>query len=748
MLVLPRSVSLLGMVATGLLCSVPAAFPQTQPDESAQVISDEQRSLETCREGILDPDVQFKGRRRWVEHLFSYRSEQSNALVVELLRKSDRPEVQQAVCDVIADRSVSPAERLIDAYVEPLIALLGAESHDLRALAAKALADYAEDGVPETLGKLAARSDAPLDTRLAAIDALSPNTHRREVVEQLVHLLDTEAPKIADRVVDALAPLVPQPFGRDFPRWKSWWAAKSELSNESWLEEQLQFQRDRRRRVEDALHRYRVASEIREQAAVTRSGTFQRELYRTLGEEPREVKLTEWLDDPLAHVKRAAMSIIKERMGDDGQRPTDDVLTSLLALLSDESPRVRREALEIARNLSAPAVVEAVVAQLEREKDTETRCAFFEALGTLHSPEAVVALVNEIHSSQTESHCVREAAVALGRIGEQANVADRFPEAVSALNQRYRNASAEETSLRTALLAGMVGVADPSFDTAFLDAVDSDNPRILREAIRGLRAIENTSKMPRLRTLTDHPDALVRIEATDIIGLLGREEVDLERLLPRLGQATESNAAVRETAWRRFCEFFGRRPVSERIAAADRLRQEPELEVKYLVALVEDFSAHSISVPELEGILDRLADTLLRQSRYAEAAQHLQALYELQRRQSPGASIRTGLRLLGARLRSSANPNVSELLGELATAERKDVQSDIVQTISDYLDAKPANGSAESLRSLLEELKTIPIGLFGAEWIALVERVEGLCATVKAGTESTAAPQPRDPDGP
>ncbi|MCH7871710.1 MAG: hypothetical protein IID33_08405, partial [Planctomycetes bacterium] len=251
---MPRRLMWVVVASVVAASPVPKCLAQTDGGTAAGTLSQQQRRLDTQREGILDPDLQLKDRRRWAALLLSYRSEESTALIVELLGIPDRPEVQRALCDTLADRSLPPGERLNDAFINPLIALLGAAPAELRALAAQILADFPGDIVPGTLGTLVSQSNAPLAKRMAAVDALSPNTHRREVVEQLVNLLDVEAPEIIERIVVALALLVPRSFDKDANQWRAWWFEKSKLSNEAWIVEQLQFQRDRRRSVEDELN--------------------------------------------------------------------------------------------------------------------------------------------------------------------------------------------------------------------------------------------------------------------------------------------------------------------------------------------------------------------------------------------------------------------------------------------------------------------------------------------------------------
>ena len=209
---------------------------------------------------------------------------------------------------------------------------------------------------------------------------------------------------------------------------------------------------------------------------------------------------------------------------------------------------------------------------------------------------------------------------------------------------------------------------------------------------------------------------------------------------------TPANAAVREMAWRRFREFFGRRPLPERIAAAQRLRHAPELEVKYLDSLVSDLSGAGGVDEELEGALSHLADALRRQRRYAEAAQRLQSLYDLQRKRSSSQVTPTGLRLLDARLRNGAKPRVADLIRELSATDADDVGTGIIQTISAYLDDVPNRVATDKLSLLLDELRTVEAESLGKAWAALLARLGAICAAGEARTDSSTSGT--EPNGP
>jgi len=120
----PRSVILIGFA---LLVGLPPATGLAQPPGTpgAEAVPDHVRQLQTCREGILDPQVRPDDRRRWAELLLSYDSPQANTLIVELLALSARPDVQGAVCAALGEGSRDATRRLDSSFVDPLLGLLG-----------------------------------------------------------------------------------------------------------------------------------------------------------------------------------------------------------------------------------------------------------------------------------------------------------------------------------------------------------------------------------------------------------------------------------------------------------------------------------------------------------------------------------------------------------------------------------------------------------------------------------------------
>ena len=682
-----------------------------------------QDQLRTCREGLLDPQARYDERRRWTDMLLAFRTPQANAIVVELLTKLDNAEVHRAICDVIGQNARRNPERLDATFVAPLIALLDAPDAAVRSLAARALAEFPGEQVPSELARLAAQPDVSIEKRLAAIDALAPNVHLREVVNQLMGLLDAGTPEIASRVMLVLTPVTPEVFGEDVETWRAWWREKSKLSAEAWLSDQVRIYRQRSRSLRDELSRYQSQTQRLHDALTLRMQRFQREFFRTVVEDQRNAKLAEWLADDLPVVQETAVSIIKTQIADEGRRPQDQVLSALLVLLRSDVPHLRRSALDIVQNLSDPEAVRAVLALLEVETDMPTRLAIFKALGKLDNADAVPALVREIASSTSSLECVRAAAMALGSVASKAKEESEMGHALAALKGRFENASPTDQAMHAALLFAMAGLANTAFVPEFRSALESDEPTVLRPAIRGLIAVGDQSRMRRLRTLMAHVDPLVRLEAIHAVGKLGGEEADIEGLLTRLKQTIEPDDRARKAAFLGFMHLLSRRTARERIDGANRLREDPDLQIRYLAELKDalastngDDGAYRESLQKLTGILED-------NRRFGEAAVHLRTLYDLHKSRQEEDTLDVGLHLLSVLLRSQSSSGVSSLVQELAQSPGDArIGERIVETVANFLDDGTSGAAREYVLALIRELSSVPADLLGAEWTDLLVR--------------------------
>ena len=681
------------------------------------------QQLQNCRHGILDAEARPEERQRWAAQLLTYDSPEAHSLVTELLSQNAQPAARIALCIALAECSRQTPERVDSAWADPLIAALGAQDETLRARAAEALAEFPSDGITAKLGSLAQQADAPLATRLAAIDALGAKTQRRDVVAQLMELLNAGEEPIRARVLGALRPITEQEFGADVERWRAWWAQQMRLDEQTWLKEQVRVQRARTRALEQQQRASASQSTKQISDRSTRIVELQRELFRALPPDQREARLALWLGDALPEVKQTALSIISSRIADEGYRPGGAVLAALLHLLDDPAVALRLEVLNIIPHVSDAAAGTAVLARLEVEREQTVRGAIFAALGKLAPPEALPVTIREIADPACGAECLREAANALGQIAARRPGNEALATAIGPLKERYAAVSPDDTRLRAALLTAMAGVGNAAFVPEFVAAVDSDLAELTRPALRGLSAVKDKSKLPRFRALTGHADARVRLAACDALGALGQEDADLEALLGRLNPALEQDTAAREAAWSAFRAALGRRPVADRLAWSERLREIPGLELSYLRGL-EKGLAGSNGTPGHDAVRSRLAEVLVANGGFTEAAGQLRDLYASLSARGDAGAISAGLRWLSATLRSDVHQNLAGLIEQLTTAAADPAaRQRIVVTVAAYADEPGVAQSQERTAALLAHLETVPAQPLGELWSELLNRL-------------------------
>ena len=712
---------------------VATTFAQAAKSESADVASsplppvvnpERAKQLQTCREGILDKAARDVDRRRWAELLLGYSSDEANALIVELLAPTQPVAVSKTMCRAVVTAAHGNPARLVPAFVDPLLELLGAEDRALREAAATAIAEFPRDGLAVRLAGIAGDEGAPLPKRLAAVDALSKNTHRREVVRQLISLLESKSPEVVAKVSASLDQASPEAHGQDVAEWRRWWHDNEQLTDEQWLEAQLRLYRQHSRRVADSFEAFKAATRREVESSVAQMRSFQSELYRALPPEQRRAKLIEWLASPLDPVRLTALGLIKSRIADEGKAPTGGVLSALVDLVSSGTAAQRRESLAIVQNVNTPEVVAAVLARLEREPDAAIRLAVIAALGHMRDPAAIPALVAVLQRESSDSGTVRAAATSLGMIAERMDDRTALDPAKVPLQERYAACEPDDVALRAALLFAMAGVADASFAPMLEQAVESDDSRLLQPAIVGLRALEDRSKLLRLRDLTANPDPPVRLAAIAAVAELGRDAEDLQSLLTRLNPAIEPNALAREAAWGGFSDYMARRPVAERIDAAKRLRETPELESRYLSELSDTLVATGGEPLDIERVRDNLARVFVAQDKYAAGAAQLRLLFQQQVDRQAESAGAVGVRWLEAALRADPPVDVGEVVAKIVAGAASDaVRAGVIDVLTRYADTPAVAADLTRTRALLQALRETPTGDWPPQWSALLQKL-------------------------
>ena len=697
--------------------------------------------LANCRAGILDPQATPEGRRRWIDNLLSYGTPQAKALIVELLTGTPDSLAPLAVCEGIARHARSHPARLDGSFIEPLIELLGSDSPDLRGAAAQALADFPSTEVTKRLGAIASRLDAPMRARLSAIDAMVSRVDSREVIAEFMSLLDADVPEITERVIAALQPVARESFGNDVQRWRAWWAQKSRLSEEAWLADRLQLYRTRVNDLQREMDSIRNRELRRQDDVTARMRDFQREIFRGLAPDQKRSRLAEWLAAGEPEVQLVSLELIRGRMADEGRRPNGEVRAALLRLLGDGVPEVRRAVLEIVQNLeNEPEIVEAVRQMLPTTHDVSLKQAIFRALGRLGGKEALPDLIVEIANPASPPDCVREAALALGNIAGRSDQRDYLPEASLALKNRYRLAHAADIDLRAALLTAMAGVADPAFAEEFIEAVESDRAAVLRPAIRGLRVTGERSKVARLRMLTADTDAMVRLAAIEAVGELGGEEADLEAVLTRLNPAIEPNDLARDAAWSAYLQLLSGKNVAQRLDRAKRLRDTPDLQIRYLQGLLDELTSANGEAAAIQMVRDELVGVLETHGLFREALPHLKELFAATA-PGPATDARNAAgRWLDAALHGGTDAALLDAVTHIRRRFRKPSAEWIAEAVTRYLGSLDLPADRDAVERLHEALGSVEDLPADEEWDRILETIEDCLRQNAPATEPARSP--------
>jgi HEAT repeat protein len=740
--------------------AVPALPRETHQDEGAPASPPESpanpptndapseshlKLLTSLRDTIVRARESMDSRRTAAQLLVAQELPEARTHVVDLLGHGD-PEVRRLVCVTLAEALPKSSAALDPPCVEPLILLLRDDRPEVRSAAARALAFAQDGGVAKKLGALAASTDVAAEVRRAAVDALAPNVDRLEVMETLVDLLGGGSDAIRGDVVAVLESATGERFGEDAERWRAWVQARSLR----WNEDRLRHYRERMRSVQQTLTQRTEEWRVREEQLRGRMVEFQREYFRTLPVEQREKVLVSWLGDSLVDVRRTALLIVTVLIGDEGYRPGSEMLTALLRSLSDTVPEVRLETLRIVQNLPAPSVGEAVLERLSQETDATVRQGLLRALGPLGGERAVPVLITELASPGAHELCVQEAASALGQVAARVRDRSTLAAAVEPLGTRYA-AAAGNPPLRSALLAGMAGVADASFAEAFRETLSSDDANLLRPALRGLVAVGEVASPARFRELTGHADVAVRLAAVEAVGRFGKDDADAQCLLVRLASEVEPSDAVRAGAWTALRGILRKRPISEQIAWADRFRDDKGSIVRYLTELEQQLSAPGTDADHLALVRERLVAELENTSRRGEAVPYLSSLFSAARERGDAEAFPWGLRLLTATVTARTDQSFGSVLGQLVALVRSEEElARLVATVTQVFDSPEVAGDTDRARVLIEEVARVPHDDLGPRWRDLVERLQGRFPASPAPTDpdaSTPDPSPAGPSG-
>ena len=642
-------------------------------------------------------------RRTGARELLSRGWPQALQVLLEVLGNEKDPVAQTAVIEVIAE-SAEPSPR----FIQPLVALLGSKDERIRDAAADALARYDEGGVIERLSRLARGGDKPvadLAMRVAAIRALSQMSDRLEAMQVLVALLKDANPDVRVKAAQAIGDAAGIDFGGDVEAIQKWWEVDRRRAG-------LARSRDR---YLVKTKQNRVLQKDLEAVQFILVSTL-RKLYLRMPDAQKVDTLLEYLEDPMGDVRLLGLELVNAMLTDRKPVP-ESVLKRLRTMVSDSSPRVRREVALTLRDLRDAADAALILAQYSLETDGGVRAAMLNALGRLGAPEAVGVMIEALSSD--DKHVIAEGAMGLAVLGEEGHVpAEEIAPAIKPLMDCYGKLAADDQQLREQLLEAMARLADPQFAPIFKDGLGAKNAAPVRQAAaKGIAAL---GKPENARLLIDHlsdADPGVRRTAVDALARIAEPE-HLESLFSRLDAKSESDATVRTKAWEGIRQILRKLPVAEqRLWIAARLdpktdKATAERYVELMTDIEKELAGATSQPADLLVVREQLADGLGYAGQFAEAARAYKLVYDALGKNGSGKSWGIGLKLFAAQLRADRYDEAMSLAGQLRADARGKQQDSVARVLHQHLDALLKASEPDKALDVLERVGSH----FGETW--------------------------------
>jgi HEAT repeat protein len=172
------------------------------------------------------------------------------AIVRDGLKQTNSPEVFSALTGALRLRQDTR-------FVDELLNALNSGQIEVQRAAAVTLAEVADVGIVRRLQGIVEDMRADWTVRQAAVWALGRSGRRQAVVVLLDQLSNTDE-RVRQGAAHALGKMTGLDYGADVARWRNWWNAHKNTTNEHWLEERLAYQTTLARRLEGDLERARA----------------------------------------------------------------------------------------------------------------------------------------------------------------------------------------------------------------------------------------------------------------------------------------------------------------------------------------------------------------------------------------------------------------------------------------------------------------------------------------------------------
>ena len=226
------------------------------------------------------------------------------------------------------------------------------------------------------------------------VDAIAwlPQYHDQPVVDTLIQLTDQGQPiKVRYAAFEALAKLTGiVDLGHDRDKWQQWWSDHRDLPQAHWHQRLLE---------NIASYAERLAQ--RQEWTQARLIEAQRKVYRSESAADRPNLLIQMLDDRLEGIRSLAIDIMSKELVD-GEPPGEELRQTLIELLADPSPNLRRGAARLLHELNDQRAATVVAQKMAAGQETEPNVlrAYLLLLAKMPRPEAAEAALHLLDNPQ------------------------------------------------------------------------------------------------------------------------------------------------------------------------------------------------------------------------------------------------------------------------------------------------------------------------------------------------------------
>lgn len=455
--------------------------------------------------------------------------------------------------------------------------------------AARALARYDVDPQAYT-ALIKAAGDRQRATRLTAVGALGQIT-QKPVAETLVALvLDPDAATRA-AAAEALIHLSGhREFDRDAHRWRQWLDGLQTRNPADWRAQVLGEQHAHLEHDEDLTH-----EQVRQLKAKFQELAF--EDFERQPEAAKPAKLLSHLNDSDASERETGAWIVSQAVAG-GTPMGDDVRKRLIELVGDSSVDVRLQVAQSLAKLSDPGALDAILTQLQLEKDAQVKVALIQAVARIGNARALPVLQQLLNDGSADVVAAAAGAVkALAPVIRKAPIQTNqvFQEIRQVLVQRtgppgQPNSDPNSEDLRVALIGALASFGAATDQTAtdlfskFLS--QSESPRVRVAALYGLGELGDAAGAGEFiaRELDPNlePDPAVRAAAAVGLGQVGNITY-ASRLYDSTHRQFESDPQVQKAAWTAFQNLLPHGTLNDLSYWADRIHQQKELDREAVV---------------------------------------------------------------------------------------------------------------------------------------------------------------------